>query len=512
MIYIDPPYNTGNDFIYPDNYTESLDTYLRYSGQMDAEGRKFSTNTEADGRFHSKWLNMMYPRLFLARNLLREDGVMFISIDDNEVDNLKKICAEVFGEESFLACIIWQKIYSGKADATHFGRFHEYILCYAKNADVAKINLLPRTEEMNARYSNPDNDPRGIWLSNDLTAAEERSAGHFEVKSPAGVSFDSPQGKHWLYSRETMNELLADNRVWFGKQGTAFPRLKRFLSEVQQGKRVNTIWLYDEVGSTDEATKELKALFPELQGDFETPKPTRLITQMLQIATASGGNDLVLDFFAGSGTTGESVLKLNAQDGGHRKSLLVQLPQPTGREDLRTIADITRERLRRVAKQMIEEEDAKLPLTDGASSDRGFKAFKLQTSNFKTWNSDLPVETEPEARTAALAKNLEMHVNHLVAGREQDDLLFEILLKSGFPLSVAVERLEIEGKTVFSVAERALLICLDEMVSPEVVKAMAEMKPERVIFLDAGFAGNDQLKTNALQTMKAKGVTSFRTV
>ena len=310
-----------------------------------------------------------------------------------------------------------------------------------------------------------------------------------------------------ILETKTFNEQIRE-----GKQGTAFPRLKRFLSEVQQGKRVNTIWLYDEVGSTDEATKELKALFPELQGDFETPKPTRLITQMLQIATASGGNDLVLDFFAGSGTTGESVLKLNAQDGGHRKSLLVQLPQPTGREDLRTIADITRERLRRVAKQMIEEEDAKLPLTDGASSDRGFKAFKLQTSNFKTWNSDLPVETEPEARTAALAKNLEMHVNHLVAGREQDDLLFEILLKSGFPLSVAVERLEIEGKTVFSVAERALLICLDEMVSPEVVKAMAEMKPERVIFLDAGFAGNDQLKTNALQTMKAKGVTSFRTV
>jgi len=257
MIYIDPPYNTGNDFIYPDNYTESLQTYLEYTGQVDAQGKKFGTNTDTDGRFHSKWLNMMYPRLYLARNLLREDGVIFISIDDNELDNLRKLCNEIFGEESFVACITWQKMYSGKADATHFGRFHENILCFAKNIAVAQVNLLPRTEEMNARYSNPDGDPRGTWLSNDLTAAGERSAGHFEVKSPMGITFDSPQGKHWLYSRETMNQLLTENRIWFGKHGTAFPRLKRFLSEVQQGRRVSTVWIYDEVGSTDEGTKEV---------------------------------------------------------------------------------------------------------------------------------------------------------------------------------------------------------------------------------------------------------------
>ncbi len=506
MIYIDPPYNTGNDFIYPDNYSENLDTYLSYTGQVDAEGRKFSTNPDTDGRFHSKWLNMMYPRMFLARNLLREDGVIFISIDDTEFDNLRKLCNEIFGEESFIAAVTWQKIYSGKADATHFGRFHEYILCIAKNVSSAQIHLLPRTAEMDARYSNPDDDPRGVWLSNDLTAAGERSAGHFDVKSPTGATFDSPQGKHWLYSEVTMTRLLAENRIWFGKHGTAFPRLKRFLTEVQQGRRASTVWIHNEVGSTDEGTKELRTLFPELQGDFQTPKPVRLIKQMLQIATTKDTDDIVVDFFAGSGTTAEAVFQANEEDGGRRKVILVQLPERTERADFPTIADITKERVRRVIKELNNEDVDKLDLERVAKSDRGFRAFKLDSSNFKPWDG---TQTDtPEGVT----NQLELHVDHVLPDRSQEDILTELLLKSGFPLSTKIEATQLAGKQVFSVEGGTMLVCLDGNLTPEVIKAMADMKPSRVICLDDGFQGNDQLKTNAVQTMKARGVLSFRTV
>jgi len=352
MIYIDPPYNTGNDFVYPDNFADPLDTYLKLTGQKDSQGNLLTSNPETGGRYHSAWLSMMYPRLFLARQLLREDGVIFVSIDDHEVHNLRLLMNEIFGEENFVASVMWQKMYSGKADATHFGIFHEYILCYAKNILTAETYLLPRTEEMNARYSNPDNDPRGPWLSNDLTASGERSGGHYPVVAPLGKTFDSPQGKHWLYARHTMDELVRDNGIWFGKDGNAFPRLKRFLSDVQQGRRANTVWLYDEVGHTDEATKEVKDLFPENTELFETPKPSRLIKRMVQITTTSGDNNIVLDFFAGSCTTAQAVLELNRADGGNRHFIMVQLPEPTGNKQFPTIAEIGKERIRRVVARM----------------------------------------------------------------------------------------------------------------------------------------------------------------
>ena len=439
MIYIDPPYNTGNDFVYPDNFADPLDTYLRLTGQKDSDGNLLTSNPETGGRYHSAWLSMMYPRLFLARQLLCEDGVIFVSIDDHEVHNLRLLMNEIFGEENFVASVMWQKMYSGKADATHFGIFHEYILCYAKNILTAETYLLPRTEEMNARYSNPDNDPRGPWLSNDLTASGERSGGHYPVVAPLGKTFDSPQGKHWLYARHTMDELVRDNGIWFGKDGNAFPRLKRFLSDVQQGRRANTVWLYDEVGHTDEATKEVKDLFPENTELFETPKPSRLIKRMVQITTTSGDNNIVLDFFAGSCTTAQAVLELNRADGGNRHFIMVQLPEPTGNKQFPTIAEIGKERIRRVVARMKKGRDGQLPLDK--PEDLGFKVFKLAASNYKQWQGDPKGLQDP----SGLVKQAELFADPLVEGWQPKNVLYEVALKEGYGLNVQVEETEVKG-------------------------------------------------------------------
>lgn len=504
MIYIDPPYNTGNDFIYPDNYSESLDTYLRYTEQVDSEGRKYSVNTEADGRFHSRWLNMMYPRLFLARNLLRDDGVIFISIDDHEADNLRKLCNELFGEENFVAQIVWEKIYTTKNDSSLLSTCHDYQLCYTKNAAAGAIGLLPRTEEMDARYSNPDNDPRGVWKAIPLYADGERKNGRYKINGPTGRVFEPPADSHWRYVEADVASLVADNRISFGKDGNAQPNLKRFLTEVRAGVKSKTIWFHKEVGSNDTANRELKELFPE-GSPFTFPKPTGLVKRMLQISSSSE-DSIILDFFGGSGTTADAVLSLNKEDGAKRKFILVQLPEPTQRQDFPTIADITKERVRRVITKLNESEKGNLSLGSDSMPDRGFKVFKLQSSNFKVWNAD--VAKEP----ISLAQQLEMHVQHIVDGRNQEDLLFEILLKSGFPLNTIVESLNIAGKPVFAVEQGAMLVCLDKELTPAVIQAMADRQPVRVICLDAGFAGNDQLKTNAVQQMRARGVTKFQTV
>jgi adenine-specific DNA-methyltransferase len=523
MIYIDPPYNTGNEFIYPDNYSESLDTYLSYTGQVDAGGRKFSTNTETDGRFHSKWMNMMYPRLFLARNLLREDGVIFISIDDHEVDNQRKLCNEVFGEDCFLASVIWQKRTSPDARAS-LGAAHDYILVYVKNKTDKKspLNLLPISLQRSQEFKNPDSDPRGPWASVDLTGqtGHATESQFYNVTSPKGVEFAPPEGRCWALSEKTFQALIADKRIWFGRDGTSRPRQKQFLSETK-GMTSWTWWSNEEVGHNQEATKELTALLNEAD-TFTNPKPIRLIQRVLQLSTNNNTNDIILDFFAGSGTTAQAVLELNKQDGGNRKFILVQLPEPTEREDYKTIADITKERVRRVIQKMAheatkttkEEEDTNplnLDLRDSVPSCEkspppGFKVFKLDTSNFKTWDGVRPESPE------AVVQQLELHVDHVLAGRTQEDILTELLLKSGFPLSTKVEAIQLAGKPVFSLEDGAMLICLDDKLTPEVIKAMADKKPSRVICLDAGFQGSDQLKTNAVQTMKARGVLKFQTV
>ena len=490
MIYIDPPYNTGSDFIYEDDFAEDTEAYLERSNQKDEAGNRMVANNESNGRFHSDWLSMMYSRLKLARNLLRDDGVIFISIDDNEQANLKRLCDEIFGDDNFLAQIMWQKIYSGKADSTHFGRFHEYIICYARNVDTAEILLLPRTAEMNARYSNPDNDHRGDWLSNDLTAAGERSAGHYEILSPSGSASDSPQGKHWLYSKETMQQLLKDNRIYFGKNSDAYPRLKRFLNEVQQGRRVNTIWLHEEVGHTDEGTKELKKLFDSTM-DFSAPKPTRLLKQMLSIA--SKPNDIVIDFFSGSSTTAHAVMALNAEDGGKRKFIMVQLAAPCDEKSeafkagYKTIAEIGKERIRRAGKKFKAENAITAP-----DLDIGFRVLKIDSSNMRD------VFYAPDTVTQGDLLSL---VDNIRADRTHEDLLFQVLLDWGVDLALPIARETIAGKSVFFVDGNALAACFETGINEEFVKVLAARHPLRAVFRDAGFA-SDSVKINIQQIFK----------
>jgi adenine-specific DNA-methyltransferase len=502
MIYIDPPYNTGNDFIYPDNYTESLQTYLEYTGQVDSEGRKFSTNTEADGRIHSKWLNMMYPRLYLARNLLRDDGVIFITIDDHEVDNLRKVCNEVFGEENFVANIVWQKKFAPQNDAKFLSDNHDHILLFAKSKERWSRKLLPRNEKTNERYENPDNDPRGPWASSDLLRMEHRDNGVYVIMSPKGKQWKPEPGTSWRHPEEEILSLIADNQVWFGQDGMSKPRRKRFLKDVRQGIVPETIWFHADCGHNQEGTQAFKALFEGESVEFSNPKPPRLIKRMLAISTEP--DSIVLDFFAGSGSTAQAVLELNKEDGGNRRFVLVQLPEPIEAPGLRTIAGITRERVRR----LIENtglQDTKL-FVAGDPARIGFRAFQLARSNFKEWQPSLG-ERDP----SSLGVQLDLHVHHIQSSSSSEDILFEILLKSGFELTAAVEQLPIDGKIVYSVAGRALFICLEKDLTIELIAGISQQNPERAVYLDEGFAQNDQLKTNAVQLMKSKGIV-FRTV
>lgn len=518
MIFIDPPYNTGNDFIYPDNYSESLQTYLEYTGQVDAHGKKFSTNAETDGRFHSKWLSMMYPRLYLARHLLRDDGVLFATIDDDEVVNFRSLLNLVFGEENFIASICWQKKQSPQRDAMYFSDVHDYVLVYARTARTLKsdpngfqVNLVARSADRTSQYQNPDNDPRGPWASVDCTinkTADERPNLFYPITNPlTGEEILPSRQRTWAFERERLVALIADKRIWWGAKGTNFPRLKTFLSEAQEGVVPTTLWLRSDVGDNQEAARELKELFPETYGLFETPKPSRLIKAMLERATFPGadGEDIVLDFFAGAGSTAQAVANLNQEDGGHRRFVLVQLPEPTGREDYSTIADICKERVRRVMKTQREEEGGQLGLDASAKPDLGFRVFKLAESNFKTWDGS--GDQDPKA----MAKQLELHAEHVRDGRTPQDILYELLLKSGFPITAPVKTLTISEKTVFAVSGGEMLVCLEKDLSLELIREIAGRPVGRVICLDEGFAGNDQLKTNAVQIFKAKGIV-FKTV
>jgi len=511
MIYIDPPYNTGNDFIYPDNFSESLQTYLEYTRQVDAEGRKFGTNTEADGRFHSRWLNMMYPRLYLARNLLREDGTIFVSCDDNEVQNLRAVMNEVFGEENFIAIVIWQKVYSPKNSAKHFSADHDYIVIYARRADIWRPELLPRTEEMEARYDNTDNDARGPWKSGDLSARNYYSEGTYSITCPSGRVIEGPPpGNYWRVSKEKFLEMDRDHRIWWGKDGNNVPAIKRFLTEVRQGRVPQTFWPYSEVGHTQDAKKELLeyVAFEHTDNVLDSVKPVALIGRMLQLATDAKEGDIVLDFFAGSGSTGHGVIAQNAEDGGNRRFVLVQLPEPLPKPEraLKTIADICKERVRRVIQKLDGEDASKLDLKGGPKPKRGFRVFQLAESNLRPWNAEVSKDA------SELEQQLELHVDHIRQGRTADDILYELLLKSGFPLTTPVEKKTLAEKAVYSVAGGALMICLERALTLDLIRAIAQMKPERVVCLDEGFAGNDQLKANAVQTFRTKGVTSFKTV
>jgi adenine-specific DNA-methyltransferase len=503
LIYIDPPYNTGKEFIYPDNYSESLQTYLEYTGQVDAEGRKFSTNTDADGRFHSKWLSMMYPRLYLARNLLAEDGVIFVSCDDHEAHNARAVLNEVFGEEEFVGTVVWEKADSPRNSARQFSEDHEFVLVYAKSPGWTPQRLA-RTDEANAIYANPDNDPRGPWLAGDPYANNPYSRGTYTLKGPTGREFSPPPGRYWRVSEERLRELDADGRIWWGAKKDARPSIKRYLSEVSD-LVPRTLWRKEDVGSNRTSKNELRTLFPDVES-FDTPKPTSLVQRMLSLGTTSTDGDIVLDFFAGSGTTADAVLRQNAEDAGNRRFILVQLPEPTQHKDFATISEVTKERVRRAITRLNEAEKGQLPMEGTPKYDRGFRVFQLAESNFKPW----PAEGAGDAD--ALARQMELHIDNVVPGRTDADVLYEVLLKSGYPLTVAVERLTLAGKTVHSVDGGVLLVCLDRPLTLEAVREMAARKPQRVVCLDAAFAGDDPLKANAVQIFKAQGVTSFKTV
>ncbi|QNM84915.1 site-specific DNA-methyltransferase [Polaribacter pectinis] len=509
MIYIDPPYNTGKDFVYKDNYKDNLSNYLELTGQKDEDGRKLSTNSDASGRYHSNWLNMMYPRLKLARNLLTEDGVIFISIDDNEVDNLRKICNEIFGEENFISQAGWQKVYSPKNQARYLSNDYEFVLIYAKHLNNFQIGLLPRTEKMNKRYKNLDSDSRGNWKSGDLVAAGERTGGHYIIKNPTtGEEYDVPQGKHWAYSEPKMRELLIDNRIYFGKDGTSFPSSKQFLSEVKQGRVASSFFSYTDYGHTDEAKKDFIKLFGESgKTIFETLKPVRLIENLMRIANVKA-NDVFIDFFSGSSTSAQSVMNFNLKEELDIKHIQVQFPEPTEETSeaykfgYKTIAEIGKQRIKLAGKKITEEHPEK-----AKDLDLGFKVFKLDSSNIKAWS--------PEAEN--LEQNLLDAVENIKEGRSESDLLFEILLKYGLDLTLPITEHEIAGAKVFNVGAGALLVCLADNITVAVAEGIAELKKElnpeicRVVFKDNGFKDSAE-KTNVMQKLKQHNIEEVRSI
>ncbi len=493
MIFIDPPYNTGNNFIYPDNFTEGLEGYLRFTGQIDDEGTKVTANAGTAGRYHSNWLSMMYPRLALARNLLRSDGVIFMTIDDHEVHNLRLLMDEIFGPENFVACLIWQKIHTRKNTARQFSANHDYVLCYARDGHEWRPRLLPRTAGVDDEYDNPDDDVRGPWIDGPVQARNYYSKGTYPIECPGGRVIDGPpRGNYWRVSEEEFRRLDADGRIWWGKDGNNVPRVKRFLSEVQAGLVPQTIWPHAEVGHTQQAKEELLArvAFASSDSVFDTPKPTRLIERMLRLATGADTEDLVVDFFAGSGATGEAVWKLNAEDGGNRRFILVQLPEPTGYDDYETVADITRARLFGTHAAMVEEADGTL---DGTKP-TGFRNYRLDSSNFDIWSG------EPEDTAVALS----LFADNLSSDANEEAVVTELLLKAGFELTAPASSVDLAGKRVHAVEGGQLLIFAGETVSLETVEEMVALDPALILILDSSFGGDDQLKVNAMQTVRSR--------
>lgn len=503
MIYIDPPYNTGHDFVYEDNFAQSTDEYLSNSGQYDDDGNRLVANTENNGRFHTDWLNMILPRIRLAKDLLTEDGVIFISIDENEVQNMRKVCDEVFGEQNFVSQLGWQKVYSPKNQAHFFSNDYEFILCYARNAESFTLGMLPRTPEMNARYKNPDNDPRGDWKPGDCVGSGERKNGYYDVVSPiTGKVFNVPQGKHWVYAPETMKQLLAENRIYFGKDGNAFPAVKQFLSDVS-GRRASSLLMYEDYGHTDMAKKDLIKLFSDLEKvPFDTPKPVKLI-KMLSIL-GSGKDDIILDFFAGSATTAQSIMELNNEEtDSRRKFILVQVAEPlennpgAAKIGLHTISDVSKERIRRAGAKIKESS----PLTT-ADLDVGFRVLKCDTSNMKE------VFYKPDEVEQTLFDN---YANNIKEDRTAEDLLFQVMLDLGIFLSSKIEETIINGCKVFNVAKGFLYACFDDNISDEVVKAIANEQPYYAVFRDSGMA-SDSVLTNFDQIFASISPSTVRKV
>lgn len=506
MIYIDPPYNTGKEFIYPDNFREGLQDYLKYSGQVDDNGFKISTNTEINGRYHSRWLSMMYPRLYLARTLLRDDGVIFVSIDDNEVFHLRMLMNEIFGSGNFFATLTRKAMHTVRNSSKGFNLNADYILVYAKEKawfEEDKSRYIRHMVDKSKNYTHDDNDGRGSYKLDPLHARNPYTP--YEIVFGNGVKWSAPSGSYPRYSQSTLRKMYEDGRVVFsGKE----PKAKRYFSEVQEGQPPNAILDPQNVGFNADGTRELR----ELLGDdkvFPQPKPSLLIKFLMSLLRDQ--NALVLDFFSGSCTTAHAVLALNAEDGGNRKFICIQLPEPCGEKSeafkagYKTIADIGKERIRRVIKKIEADNSGKLNLKDNGKvqleQDKiGFKIFKLADSNFKLWE---PGE-EPDAES--LTEQIRLFAQNLKSGRSEQDFLYELLLRTGQTLSTPIEEKEIEGQKAFFADEGALVICLGDMLTREFFRGIIAQKPEQVVCLDNSFAGDDSLKTNVVLEMKSNGI------
>ncbi|MBG0790931.1 MAG: site-specific DNA-methyltransferase [Desulfovibrionaceae bacterium] len=506
-IYIDPPYNTGKDFIYPDNFKDNLSNYLGITNQIDTEGRKISTNSEANGRYHTDWLNMLYPRLRLARNLLRPNGTIFISIDDHEMGNLKKLCDEIFGEENLFGVFQWRRRQrADNRNQTNVSPDHEYIVAYS----MSELSVFKGTAIDSSKYKNPDHDPRGPWASIDLSGlatASQRPNLHYDIVDPeTGNVFPPNPSRGWSKSKENVLRMIEEGRILFPKKSTGRPREKKFLKNIKSNVTGYSTWLDSSVvGFTTDGTREVTGLLGGKYFDF--PKPSRLIKELLSQSTE--GQDIVLDFFSGSATTAHAVIELNKSDDFNRRFILVQLPEACGetteafKAGYKTIADIGKDRIRKVRAKILEDETE-------YSGDLGFKVFKLDSTNIKPWEADFD----------NYESSLEDYISNIKPGRSEEDVLYEILLKYGLDPTLPIEERIIADKKVFIVGLGALVLCLADGITLDAVEGIAdlkeELKPEvmRVVFKDNGFSGSDGdvVKANAVQILRQHDITDVKSL
>lgn len=501
MIYIDPPYNTGKDFIYKDNFTENVSDYYERTGQSQ-DGIKLTSNMESNGRYHSDWLTMMYPRLFLARNLLKDDGVIFVSIDDNEVTNLRMMMDEIFGEDNFVAQIIWHSKYTVANDTKYLSQQHEYVLCYAKNKDAIEKLRLPRTQEMDDRYTNPDNDTRGAWKATPLHA-KSGSGESYTFTFRNGVKWKAPQGRFPRYGLVTLTRLDEENRLWFGKDLKTTPSVKTYLSELSVDGRVSgDVWHFDDVGHTHSSNEELAGILGK--GMFDNPKPTGLIKKAIQLSCTK--DDLILDFFAGSGTTAHAVMDLNAEDGGNRKFICAQIPEETDEDSearkagYKTIAEISRERIRRAGEKILS-----LPYRHAMSvrqTDVGFKAFSLSPSNYRRWNV-LTAEDDEEV----LLQQAKLFIEKpLVDKYDEQSVIYEILLKEGFDLNSKITEIKKGGVAYHKVidGEKEMNISFATKLTIDQINSLELPKDTTFVCLDSAL--DDTTKVNIMRNLTVKTI------